>query len=115
MKFPSIIRLPQHQKFKFQPRHYDPIKEEIENKKRLAKLKVAGQDKGEYFKTRISETYGNRRSRSSSSSGGVLIIFLILLGSFLSYVYLDNFWLPLLFLPLYIWFRYRAPKIFNKE
>jgi len=33
MRFPSIIKIPRHQRFHFEPRYYDPIKEEIEEKR----------------------------------------------------------------------------------
>lgn len=33
MKIPSFFRLPRHQRFEIQPRYYDPIKDEIEQKR----------------------------------------------------------------------------------
>ena len=30
MKFPSLIRLPKNKKFNVKPRHYDPIKDDID-------------------------------------------------------------------------------------
>ena len=33
MKIPSFFRLPRHQKFEIQPRHYDPIKDEIDQRR----------------------------------------------------------------------------------
>ena len=36
MKFPSLIRLPRNKKFKFGARHYDPIKEDLEQ--RISKI-----------------------------------------------------------------------------
>jgi len=32
MKFPSLIRLPKNKKFNVKPRHYDPIKDDIEQR-----------------------------------------------------------------------------------
>ena len=37
MKFPSLIRLPKNKKFSVKPRHYDPVKDDIEQ--RVSKIK----------------------------------------------------------------------------
>ena len=37
MKFPSLIRLPKNKKFNVKPRHYDPIKDDIDQ--RVSKIK----------------------------------------------------------------------------
>ena len=37
MKFPSLVKLPKNKKFNVKPRHYDPIKDDIEQ--RVSKIK----------------------------------------------------------------------------
>ena len=32
MKIPSIVKIPSHKRFDFQPRHYDPVKEELQER-----------------------------------------------------------------------------------
>ena len=38
MKFPSLIKIPRHQRFHLKPRYYDPIKEDVENRETTAGL-----------------------------------------------------------------------------
>ena len=38
MKLPSFIRLPNNRKFKFSPRHYDPVKDDIDQ--RVSGIKI---------------------------------------------------------------------------
>ena len=46
MKFPSLIRLPKNKKFNVKPRHYDPIKDDIDQ--RVSKIKNEKKKKNVY-------------------------------------------------------------------
>jgi hypothetical protein len=74
MKLPSIFRLPQHKRFNFTPRHYDPIKEDIANRTALIKkqLEAEGADEKdiqriEAFRYRLSGVYGHREKMEKKS------------------------------------------------
>ena len=40
MKFPSLLKIPDHKKFKLPNRYYDPIKEDIQNRTELIKAEL---------------------------------------------------------------------------
>jgi hypothetical protein len=74
MKLPSIFRLPQHKRFSFTPRYYDPIKEDIANRTALIKrqLEAEGADEKdiqriESFRYRLSGVYGHRQKMEKKS------------------------------------------------
>ena len=46
MKFPSLIRLPKNKKFNVKPRHYDPIKDDIDQ--RVSKIQNEKKKKNIY-------------------------------------------------------------------
>lgn len=92
MKFPSLIKIPRHQRFHITPRHYDPIKEEVENRERLIIAEIkAEKKKGTYVPgTRISSAFS--RNRVTRDNSGVLrFLFVILLfGGTVGYLYFGN-------------------------
>ena len=107
MKLPSLSRLPKNKRFNFQPRYYDPIKEEIEE--RTSRIRKELGDSDEYFREHISNAF-RRRARTEKTSGimqFILIISFIVI--FFGYIYLGNqiFYLFLLLIPLYIWMKRR--------
>lgn len=69
MKIPSIFRLPQHKRFTYVPRYYDPIKEDIVNRtERIKKeLGISVEESTQYvpklgnFRSRLAEVYGKRQ------------------------------------------------------
>ena len=54
MRLPSLFRLPRHQQFRIQPRHYDPVKEEIHERTEKIKKEMEGMKSGEYLPTKIT-------------------------------------------------------------
>ena len=42
MRFPSLFRLPRHQQFRIEPRYYDPVKEEIQERTERIKQEMKG-------------------------------------------------------------------------
>jgi hypothetical protein len=108
MKLPSLTRLPKNNRFNFQPRYYDPIKEEIEE--RTSRIKKELGESDEYYREHISSAF-RRRARTQKTSGILQFIFII---SFVfisfGYIYFGNqiFYAFLILIPLYIWMKRRS-------
>lgn len=60
MRFKSFIKLPAYKRFSFEPRYYDPIKEEVEKRERLIKGSFRKNDT-EGTKNRISDAFQSRQ------------------------------------------------------
>lgn len=99
MKFPSIIRTPRHQRFNLEPRYYDPVKEELQEREDRIKRTLLLNDS----KKNIDDAEGysahsslrgafiqNRRSKSGSTSFLQLIIMFLLAGLIFGYIYFGN-------------------------
>src|SRR5690554_2743632 len=105
MKLPSIVRIANPKRFNVTPRHYDPIKDEIEQ--RTSAIKRELQEEGilssEPGATDLSRGYqssirGAFRKQTKAKSASLmgqsgllrLLIFVILLGGLGGYLYLGN-------------------------
>jgi len=106
MKLPTIVKLGKYHRFSLTPRHYDPIKEEIEERTRAIRRELEEEgllsaedefDPG-YSTTHRSAIRGSFRSRSKVKKSSLLdnagllrlLIFVILLGGLGGYLYLGN-------------------------
>lgn len=88
-KFPSIVKLPRHQKFSYAPRFYDPVKEDIDNRTALIKSSLRHEKKlsdrnpeeAAQYRNRISMAYNRRgqMERKSSLTQVVIAVGLIVL------------------------------------
>ena len=68
MRLPSLIRLPKHQRFNFPARHYDPVKEEIEE--RVSKIKHDMELEQHLKATRNSSAiHGSFKAKSELAKG----------------------------------------------
>ena len=110
MKFPSIIRLPRHKRFNFEPRYYDPIKEDIEN--RIAQIKSEMTEETDTeFKSSIEGAFRRNRTKHSNAGQALLqlLIFAVLLGGFVGWLFYGNVILYLFaaFIPVYLFLRLR--------
>ncbi|GEM_PF-27001 len=112
MRLPSLIRLPKHQRFSFQPRHYDPVKEEIEE--RVSKIKREMEiEQGKQLTAAGSAIQGSFRTKSNvgkgtpSASGLQLIIALFLMVTIFGWLYYGNdiFYSYTLIVPVFVWYR----------
>lgn len=106
MKLPSIVKLGKYHRFNITPRHYDPIKEEIEERTSAIRRQLEeegvlrpGQDFDPgYHSGHRSAIRGSFRARSKAKKGSLLdnsgilrlLIFVILLGGLGGYLYLGN-------------------------
>jgi hypothetical protein len=107
MKLPSLTRLPKNKRFNFQPRYYDPIKEEIEE--RTSRIKKEIGDSSEYYREHISSAF-RRRARTEKTSGILQFIFVIsFVVIFFGYIYYGSqiFYAFIILIPLYIWIKRR--------
>ena len=117
MKIPSLIKIPKHQRFHIEPRYYDPVKEEIEQRTSRIKKEL------ELEQNDISNPDGSRRTpiagsfagrynkREKLSTSGMLqfLLIIVLLMSFVGYLYIGNTALYLLgiFLLLFVYLKFR--------
>jgi hypothetical protein len=93
MKVPSLFRIPRYQRFNIVPRHYDPIKEEIEQRTSQIKREMSEEEEGD-LKGRSSRIVGAFKTGRSKSGGSAtfmqLIIMMLLAFMIFGYIYLGN-------------------------
>ncbi len=110
MKFQFLSRIPKNKRFNFQPRYYDPIKEEMEERTNRIKTK---KDPGERsYRENISAAF-RRRSRVQRRSGILQFSFVILFALiFFGYIFYGGkiFFAFLFLIPFYIWIKLKKSK-----
>lgn len=112
MKFPSFIKVQKYKRFEIEPRYYDPIKEEIEERT----ARIAREMKGEnmtYIPSRISF---ERKVTSGSNAGLLQMAIAALLGlTVVGWLYYGNVIFHFLWLgaPAYLYIRLRG-RFFKK-
>ena len=83
MKFPSLIRLPKNKKFNFEPRHYDSIKEDVEQ--RISKIK------NENKKNLSHSLFRNKEEKGIFKPGNLqLYLFLLLTIISIGWIFYGN-------------------------
>jgi len=92
MKIPSLIKIPNHQRFYIKPRYYDPIKEEVENRERLIIAEIeAEKKKGTYVPgTRIATAFDRSMQKKDNSSIIRFLFVILLFGGTMGYMYVGN-------------------------
>lgn len=110
MKFPSLTRLPNYRRFNIEPRYYDPVKEDIEERTSRIKQEIS-QARGE--REQLSSGIAGSFSRKANYTKNanilqmvILISLITLIGGYLLYGN-DIFYLFLLVVPIYFFFRIR--------
>lgn len=103
MKIPSLTKIPSHQKFKYEPRFYDPIKEEIAERTKRIKSQMNGDFDSGYGST-IRQSFKRRSRENQQSNITQVLIILLLVGTFTGYFYYGNvaFYIIMVLAPLYI-------------
>jgi hypothetical protein len=108
MKFPSLSRIPKYKRFNFEPRYYDPIKEDIKNRTQRIKgeLNVTS---ARSHRQHIKDAFAHREKRQKSSDFMQLLLIIILLGAFGGWIIYGNvaLYVFLVVFPLYLFFRTR--------
>lgn len=112
MKIPSITKLPKYKRFEFQPRYYDPIKDEIAQKMKDAQKELEEEESGEYeLKTQRIRAGFRRRSALEKQKTDFSQSFFVLCfsGFFALYFFYGNlaFWLLAVMFPFYFWMKLR--------
>ena len=108
MKVPSLIRIPKHQKFKFEPRYYDPVKEDINNRTALIKQEMS-QTPTVFGRSNIAGSFARREREDRNVSLLQLIIVVCLIGLTFGFFYYGNavFYLLWAIVPVYLFFRFK--------
>lgn len=112
MKFPSLIRTNKFSQFHYEPRYYDPIKEEIEGKLKAARANKNKELTGHGHASSISAAFRKRERKSSQTSVIQMLIAAAMLGTFVGWIFYGNdiFYIYLLLSPLYFYFRIKGRK-----
>ena len=79
MRLFRVFRLPQHSRYNYIPRYYDPDKEAFED--RMKKLKMQQEDSPEAMKSRITDGLRRGRGDRSYRKRSILRSNLIVLGT----------------------------------
>lgn len=89
MKIPSIFRIPQHQRFHMEPRYYDPVKEEIQERERRIIAEINAKKKsGTYVPgSRISGAFSKNVAKKDNSGLLRFVIATLLFGGAVGYLY----------------------------
>ncbi|MDX1628826.1 MAG: hypothetical protein R3345_09015 [Fulvivirga sp.] len=93
MKLPSLLRTPRHQRFHIEPRYYDPVKEEIEERTARIKRELQLNKNGEGEESDASRLRGSFRRRRAKARGINImqaVIVLLLASGFVGFLYFGN-------------------------
>lgn len=103
MKIPSLTKIPSHQKFKYQPRFYDPVKEDIAHRTERIRSEMGLNSESGYRST-IRQAFHRRSKENQQSNITQLLIIMLLVGTFLGYIYYGEIvlYISTAFLGLYI-------------
>jgi len=122
MKFLSVFtKAPSHQRFKYSPRFYDPLKEEMEEREKRIKQElereqgITPSDNAAGYRSRIAGSFKEARKRSSPEDSlksslirfGILLFLTIFLIAFLEFGR-PALYLLLLFVPFYLYLKFKS-------
>jgi len=115
MKFPSFIKTTKYSQFNFEPRYYDPIKEEIEGKLRAARLRSQNESDSHdpsVYNASISAAFSKREKKTTQTSTVQLIIAAALMSTVVGWIFLGNdiLYAFLVISPVYFYFRIKKRK-----
>lgn len=115
MKFPSLVKLPKYKKFNFEPRYYDPVKEEIDMRAHKIKSEMeaqrrAGADDRALFKAELEQVLRRRETEDRNSTIMQVVFVLLFLLIFTGYLFYGNnvIYGALILIPIYILYRGRT-------
>jgi hypothetical protein len=105
MRIPSLSKIPQYKRFSFEPRYYDPVKEEIKNRTELIEQDIKNTNRVDGAKVRITEAFArDRRKKSSGINFLQLIMVFVISATFIAFIYIGFYAFLLLggFIFLYV-------------
>ena len=108
MKFPSLTRMPNYKRFNYEPRYYDPVKEDIKNRTERIRGAMAEESKAAY-RENIRNAFNQRQRRQARGSMMQYLLIIIFLGTFAGWFYFGNaaLYIFAVIFPLYIYLRTR--------
>jgi len=110
MKFPTLTPLPNNRKFNVEPRYYDPVKEDIEERTSRIKQEIsqAPQD-GSPTMSGISGSFSKKANHTKNANILQMVILIFLITFIGGYLLYGNaiFYILLLMIPAYLFFRIR--------
>jgi hypothetical protein len=110
MKIPSLSKLPKHKRFNIEPRYYDPVREDVENRiSRIRSEMNISEKTDNYFGSKLSGAFERRRTQAQQSNILQMIIFLFLSAIVVGYLFFGNnvVYLFLILMPVYFYFRFK--------
>ncbi len=96
MKLPSLLSTPSNKRFSIQPRYYDPVKEDIEQrtdriKRAMQAKKMEETDGNSDHDSRIQGSFGRNAFYKERSTGKLRFVILVLLAATaVGYFYFGN-------------------------
>ena len=91
MKIPSLTPIPKHQKFKYEPRFYDPIKEDIEQRtERIRRTMGENPNLSSNYSSNIHHAFSRRTSENKQSNITQLVVIMLLVATIFGYIYYGN-------------------------
>ncbi|WKN33261.1 hypothetical protein PZB74_07900 [Porifericola rhodea] len=111
MKFPTLTRLPNYRRFNVEPRYYDPVKEDIEERTSRIKQEISQLREGgsSHQTSGIAGSFSRRANYTKNANilqMVILISLIIFIGGYLLYGN-DIFYIFLLIVPIYFYIRIR--------
>ena len=92
MKLPSLLSRPKYKRFEYQPRYYDPIKEDIKRRTDLIKKQLNKKNtfSSDNYKSGIPGAFRHGTSPAGKAFNMQLLIVIFLICDVLLYFYTDN-------------------------
>ncbi|MEN8247584.1 MAG: hypothetical protein ABFS32_01525 [Bacteroidota bacterium] len=91
MKLPSIIKIPHYQRFNYEPRYYDPVKEDIEERRKKARRQLESEKRRNgQSRARLEGAFTRRAHYEDNSSFLRLIVGVILFSGVVGFLYFGN-------------------------
>lgn len=108
MKFPSLSRMPKYKRFNFEPRYYDSVKEDIQNRTERIKreLKITSVTA---HREHIKSAFNRRAKQQQSSDLMQILLIILMLGAVGGWLFFGNvvLYICVVVFPLYFFFRTR--------
>ncbi len=92
MKLPSIIKIPSYQRFNYEPRYYDPVKEDIEERTQRIRRRIeADKMRGLHpARARLEGAFARRVPHEDNASFIRLLVGVVLFSGVVGYLYFGN-------------------------
>ncbi len=92
MKLPSIIKIPAYQRFNYEPRYYDPVKEDIEERTRRIRRRIEADKKHGLYPSngRLEGAFMRRVPHEDNASFIRLMVGVTLFSGVVGYLYFGN-------------------------